>query len=213
MTATISAVLFDYGQVLTGPPHPPAWARMREVTGLSDDAFSSAYWAPRRAYDRGTHTGTAYWLEVGKEAGLTLGEAQVTALVEADTSLWTQPNQPMIDWAQRLQTAGTRTGILSNLGDAMMSGVLATFPWLAHFDLLLWSHTVLLAKPEPDIYRHAAEGLRTAPAEILFVDDREDNIEGASAAGMQAIRYLDQESFELEMSERGLSSLWQTGRF
>ena len=184
---------------------------MREVTGLSEEDFSSAYWAPRRAYDRGTHTGAAYWLEVGKHAGLALGDAQVAALVEADTALWTQPNQPMIDWAQRLQAAGTKTGILSNLGDAMMIGVLESFPWLAHFDFLLWSHTLLLAKPEAEIYRHAAEGLDVSPAEILFVDDREDNIEGALTAGMQAIRYVDQHSFEAEMEARGFGKLWRLG--
>ena len=185
---------------------------MRAVTGLSEEDFSSAYWAPRRAYDRGTHTGEAYWIEVGKHAGLTLEDAQVAALVEADTALWTQPNQPMIDWAQRLQTAGTKTGILSNLGDEMMIGVLERFPWLAQFDLLLWSHTLLLAKPEPEIYRNAEEGLGVTPAEILFIDDREDNIDGAIAAGMQAIRYLDQDSFETEMEARGLSTLWRLGR-
>ena len=212
MTPFISAVLFDYGQVLTGLPHPPAWARMQEVTGLAEAEFSAAYWVPRRAYDRGTHTGAAYWLEVGKEAGVALDQAQVTALVEADTALWTQPNQPMINWAHRLQVAGTKTGILSNLGDEMMTGVLNSFPWLTGFDLLLWSHTLLLAKPEPEIYRHAAEGLRVPPAEILFVDDREDNIEGAIDAGMQAIRYLDQTSFEAEMDARGLDMLWKLGR-
>ena len=211
MSAFISAVLFDYGQVLTGPPHAPAWARMREVTELSEEDFSSAYWAPRRAYDRGTHTGEAYWLEVGRQAGLAIGHEQVAALIEADTELWTQPNQPMIDWAQRLQAAGKKTGILSNLGDAMMAGVLRSFPWLAQFDFLLWSHTLLLAKPEAEIYQHAADGLGVMPAEILFVDDREDNIEGAIAAGMQAIRYVDQGSFEAEMEARGLSKLWRLG--
>ena len=212
MPPFISAVLFDYGQVLTGPAHPPAWAQMRAVTGLPEAEFSAAYWAPRRAYDRGTHTGTAYWLEVGTHAGLALAESQVAALVEADTALWTQPNQPMIDWAQRLQQAGTKTGILSNLGDEMMTGVLGALPWLAGFDLLLWSHTLLLAKPEAEIYQHAAAGLGVPPAEILFIDDREDNIEGAAAAGMLGIRYVDQPGFEAEMKARGLSSLWQLGR-
>ncbi len=184
---------------------------MREITGLSEADLSTAYWAPRRAYDRGTHTGAAYWLEVGRQAGILLNHTQVSALVEADTALWTQPNEPMIDWAKRLQAGGTKTGILSNLGDEMMNGVLGSFPWLTRFDFLLWSHTLLLAKPEPEIYRHAAAGLGVAPAEILFVDDREDNIEGAVLAGMQVIRYTDQTSFEAEMDTRGLSMLWQLG--
>jgi putative hydrolase of the HAD superfamily len=115
----------------------------------------------------------------------------------------------MVDWALRLQAAGTPTGVLSNLGDAMTEGVLARQPWLAGFDHLLWSHTLKLAKPEPEIYRHAAEGLGFAPANILFIDDRADNIAAAIATGMQAIQYTDHSTFLREMQARGLTHLLQ----
>ncbi len=208
----IRAVLFDYGLVLTGPPDPAAWARMKRITGLDEARFHHAYWTPRHDYDRGVHRAADYWLTAGRHAGLELTPAQIAALVEADTALWTRPNQPMIDWALRLQTAGTPTGILSNLGDAMTEGVLAALPWLSGFDHLLWSHTLGLAKPEPAIYRHAAEGLESPPENILFVDDREDNIAGGLAAGMQVIRYGTQSAFEAELTARGLVSLWHGGR-
>ena len=209
---SVQAVLFDYGLVLTGPPHPAAWASMLTITGLEEPAFNAAYWAPRHGYDRGTHTGAAYWQAVGSHAGLALEPAQIDALIAADTELWTQPNQPMIDWAARLQAAGTRTGILSNLGDSITAGVLEKLPWLAGFYHRTFSHALLLAKPEPAIYAHAAEGLGHTPAAILFVDDREDNIAGAIAAGMQVIRYTDQVSFVAELHSRGLAGLWLTGR-
>ena len=212
MTAPIRAVLFDYGLVLTGPPHPAAWSRMKEITGLDEARLHPAYWAPRHDYDRGTHTGSAYWQTVGHHASLELTPTQIEALIAADTALWTVPNRPIIDWALRLQAAGTPTGILSNLGDSMTAGVLATFPWLSGFSYLLWSHTRGIAKPEPAIYAHAAAGLRTPPPNILFIDDREDNIAAAQAAGMQTIRYLSQPTFEAEIADRGLTSLWNQGR-
>ena len=118
----------------------------------------------------------------------------------------------MVEWAARLQAAGTPTGILSNLGDAMTSGVLARQPWLAGFDFALWSHTVKMAKPEVAIYRLAAEGLGYAAENILFIDDREDNVAGALAASMQAIFYRDHQGFERELEQRGLEHLWRTGR-
>jgi putative hydrolase of the HAD superfamily len=208
----IQAVLFDYGLVLSGPPSPAAWASMLEITGLTDEQLHAAYWSPRLPYDRGTHTGSEYWLLAGQLAGLTLTQPQVAALIAADTDLWTQPNQPMIDWAARLQSAGTRTGILSNLGDDMTAGILRKLPWLAGFDHRIFSHTLKLAKPEPEIYPHAAEGLQTPPSEILFVDDRPDNIAAAREAGMQAIVYLNHDDFLAEMNQRGLSDLWLTGR-
>ena len=207
----IRAVLFDYGLVLTGPPDAGAWLRMRQVTGLAEPAFHAAYWQYRLDYDRGTHTGESYWRAVGAQAGLVLTPGQLQDLIDADTDLWTQPNQPMIDWALRLQESGTRTGILSNLGDAMTAGAIARLPWLAGFDHHVWSHTLGTAKPDPGIYRAAAEGLATPVHAILFVDDREDNIAGALAAGMQAVRYGEHAGFVDELEKRGFGELWRTG--
>ncbi len=208
----VSAVLFDYGMVLTGPAEPEAWAKMLEITRLSDERFRPGYWAPRHEYDRGTYTGGAYWLEVGRHAGVELTPAQVVELIDTDTALWTDANQPMIDWAARLQKAGTKTGILSNLGDEMTVGVLGKMPWLEAFDHRLFSHTLKLAKPEPAIYQAAAEGLGVAAEAILFVDDRADNCEGGLAVGMQVIQYGEHEAFVREMERRGLGELWRTGR-
>ncbi len=212
MSPPITAVLFDYGLVLSGPPDPVAWSQMLAITGLDDPTFHAAYWALRRDYDRGALSGPDYWRAVGEHAGLELTEHQSDALIAADTALWTTLNQPMVDWALRLQAAGTKTAILSNLGDSMMDGVLAAFPWLAGFDHLLWSHTLRLAKPDPEIYRRAAEGLRTPPQNILFIDDRDENIAGGRAAGMQIICYSSHEDFIRQMDSRGLGRLLHTGR-
>jgi putative hydrolase of the HAD superfamily len=184
---------------------------MREITGLGEAQFRAAYWEFRDAYDRGM-AGTEYWLAAGRHAGLELTSQQIEDLIQADSTLWTQRNQPMVDWAMRLQAAGTPTGILSNLGDAMTEGVLARQPWLAGFDHLLWSHAVKLAKPDAEIYRHSAEGLGLAAENILFVDDRSTNVDGAEAAGMQTILYSSQPAFEVEMTARGFEELWRTGR-
>ncbi len=212
MAESVQAVLFDYGLVLTGPPDPAAWQTMQQITGVAEPVLSSAYWGPRHDYDRGHLSGREYWRAVGVHAGMPFRESQIDRLIAADTALWTQPNQPMIDWAQRLQAAGTRTGILSNLGDEMMHGVLAAFDWMGAFHHRTWSHTLRMAKPEPAIYHHAAAGLDVPIAQILFVDDREDNIAGALAAGMQAIRYTEQEPFVRSMRDCGLEELWTRGR-
>jgi len=204
----IEAVLFDYGLVLSGPPDPAAWAEMRRVTGFDEGTLERAYWVPRHDYDRGALTGGEYWQAVGRAGGVEFDAGQVQALIDADTALWTQVNEPMVAWAARLQAAGMRTGILSNLGDAMTAGVLAKFDWLDGFHHKLWSYTLGLAKPDVGIYRHAAEGLGAETGKILFVDDRADNIGGAGAAGMQAIRYVDHDAFVRELVERGWGGLW-----
>ena len=207
----VKAVLFDYGVVLSGPPDPAAWARMLAITGLSEATFGPAYWAPRHDYDRGFHTGMEYWRETGRHAGLELSEQQVADLIDADNALWTQVNEPMVDWALRLQAGGTPTGVLSNLGDALTEGVLARQAWLSGFDHLVWSHRLKLAKPDPEIYRIAAQGFGYEAGNILFIDDRKNNVAAGVSAGMQVILYTTQSAFEQELVRRGLRELWHTG--
>ena len=205
----IQAVLFDYGMVLSGPPSPSAWARMLAVTGLDNTPFHAAYWEHRHAYDRGTFSGHEYWLAVGKFVGQSFDDAQVATLIAADNDLWGELNLPMVAWTQQLHRAGIRTGILSNIGDEMAAGILRKFDWIGRFHHCTWSHAIKLAKPELAIYRHAAAGLDTPIEQILFLDDREENIAAAAKTGMQTLHYTytAHAAFEQEMAARGLQSL------
>jgi putative hydrolase of the HAD superfamily len=211
VTTPIDAVLFDYGQVLSGPPDPAAWARMRAIARLSEDALHPAYWAFRHEYDRGALTGQAYWREVAAHAGVAFDAEQIAALLAGDVELWTQLNLPMVEWAARLQGAGMRTGILSNIGDAIAEGVRDRLPWLAGFGHCTWSHALGMAKPEPAIYVAAAEALNAPPTRILFIDDLERNIAAAQSVGMQAIHYTDHARFERAMRDGGFGPLLDVG--
>ncbi len=201
--AKVKAVLFDYGLVLTGPPDPVAWEEMRAILGADEPAFQAAYWRHRLDYDRGALTGPGYWEAVARDVQRRMMEPQLSMLLQCDVALWTQPNQPMIEWAATLQRVGVRTGILSNLGDAMEAGVMGALGWMSEFAHHTFSHRLGIAKPEAAIYRHAAEGLGVPSESVLFIDDREDNVRGAEAAGMQAIRYTDHGEFLREFQERG----------
>jgi putative hydrolase of the HAD superfamily len=208
---SIQAVLFDYGMVLSAPPDPAAWERMLQISGFDEKTLHGGYWAPRHAYDRGDLTGLAYWQQVAAAGGTSFTPEQVDGLIETDVALWTRINAPMVAWAQQLQRAGIRTGILSNIGDAMTDGLLNKLDWLQNFHHCVWSYRLHLAKPEPAIYQAAADGLETAPMNILFLDDKLENVQAAHESGMQAIQYRDHDSFEREMIEQGFSSLLHPG--
>jgi HAD superfamily hydrolase (TIGR01509 family) len=51
------------------------------------------------------------------------------------------------------------------------------------------SAEVHMHKPQPEIYRLAAERLAVPPEECIFVDDLQENCEGAEAVGMTAVRH------------------------
>lgn len=203
----VEAVLFDYGMVLSGPPDPAARLGMERLLGVDAASFHAAYWRHRDAYDRGVLSGRAYWSKVAGDLHSAVDAGVVDALIAADTDLWTQPNLPMIRWAAALQRAGMKTGILSNIGDAMEAGIRGRFPWLADFTHFTFSHRLDMAKPDAGIYLHAVEGLGCRPERILFIDDREENIVAARAVGMTAIQYSSHDAFLEEMRALGLGAM------
>jgi len=205
----VKAVLFDYGMVLSAAPDPAAWARMLSLTNLSEEQLHRGYWAHRHAYDRGDLTAESFWNHAAAPTHAILTPQQLTALIAADVDYWSTLNPPMLAWARSLQQASIPTGILSNMPGPMETGLRARYSWIDEFTHHTWSHAVNLAKPEPAIYLHAAEGLQTPPANILFLDDRPENIEAALAIGMQAIHYTTHAAFVDQMRARNLASLLQ----
>ncbi len=64
------------------------------------------------------------------------------------------------------------------------------------FDAMVFSCEVGMVKPEPEIYRLAAEVLGVAPEECVFVDDVPSYVAGAMAVGMTGVRINRFESEE-----------------
>ena len=207
--APINAVLFDYGMVLSGPPDPAAWARMRSIANMNEEQFHNGYWNHRHAYDRGDLTAESFWTRAAAPTHAFITHDQLAALIAADVDYWSTLNPPMIAWARSLQRSHIPTGILSNMPDPMETGLRTRHIWIDDFPHHTWSHALNLAKPEPAIYRHAIQGLHTPPENILFLDDRHENIAAAEALGMQAIQYTTHNAFEQEMRRRNLDHLLQ----
>ena len=205
----VEAILFDFGKVLSLPPSPEPWARMQQISGLTETQLEDGYWKYRDDYDEGLLTGDAYWRAI---AGNAVEAETLAALKTADLDLWTDMNEPMLAWVSDLHAAGFRTGILSNMPDAMAEGICERFDWIGNFDHAVWSHALKLRKPQPAIYTAAIEGLGVTAGRILFLDDKEENIAAAHDARMQTILYSDHDSFVEEMNRRGLATLLNPSR-
>jgi putative hydrolase of the HAD superfamily len=89
----------------------------------------------------------------------------------------------------------------------MESGLRHKHPWIANFTHCTWSHQYRIIKPAAAIYQCAVEGFGCPAAGILFIDDREKNVQGAIAAGLQAIQYTTHAEFLHAMRERGFGDL------
>ena len=93
-----------------------------------------------------------------------------------------------LDTLDKLRANGSRLALVSN-ATAETAEAWPHTPLADRFDAAVFSCTVGLAKPDPAIYRLAASRLGIPPEACVFVGDgADDELTGAAAAGMTAIR-------------------------
>lgn len=78
--------------------------------------------------------------------------------------------------------------VLSNASDKFYQYFPKFLP-LDFFDGIVVSADHHILKPDRRIYEYLLEKYRLIPEECLFIDDRQDNVEGALSVGMQAYRF------------------------
>jgi len=201
---SLRAVIFDYGMVLSGPPDPKAHAALMRITGLPAENLDPLYWADRHAFDEGKLTGEAYWRDILHQAGLTLSPSAVAELMHWDARMWMTLNPAMLAWQGALEASGFLTAILSNIGDSVQQAMEREIKWLTRFDVLVWSYQLRMAKPDPAIYRYTLEKLGTQPEETLFIDDRQENVEAATALGMKALLFTTVDQLRADLIAQAL---------
>jgi len=200
----VGAVVFDYGMVLSGPPDLNARTELMRITGLSHEALERFYWTDRHAYDRGELTGLGFWEKLVSDARLSLSSEQVAQLNHWDARMWTTDDPAILAWHSQLKKKGLKTAVLSNMGDSVLESIQGTFPWIADFDVLIWSYQHQMAKPEPEIYHLLLDRLRVAPEEVLFLDDKLENIEAARNLGIVGLQFSTIEQLRQDLISSGL---------
>jgi epoxide hydrolase-like predicted phosphatase len=186
----IKAVIFDIGGVL-----------VQQV-----DRTRTRYWETRLDLEEGS-LGRSIWLmsislqaEIGQASEDDVWAAVAdrfelnpidTAALRGDFfsgSVW---NVQLIEYARSLRMRYT-AGIISNAWPDAREAIKAHVND-TQFDDLIFSAEVGLAKPDRRIFDLALDRLRVQPAEAIFIDDVQGNIEAAQAIGMAGIRFVSTE--------------------
>jgi 2-haloacid dehalogenase len=84
-----------------------------------------------------------------------------------------------------LEALGAPQYGLTNLPAEKWPHILKTYPEIGRFEDVIVSGVEGVIKPDPRIYEITARRLPFAPEDVLFLDDRPDNIEAAIKAGFK----------------------------
>ena len=196
----IKNVVFDIGNVLVDF----RWRELMKNLNLSKEAqdrfetsvFGSCWW---HDLDHGTIDET--------EAVKKLREDNAE-FTDAFDKVWenrdklVKPYDYSVPWIRSLKERGYHVYLLSNYPRDIFTlhAGNGSFPFLDYVDGKVVSGFVQMIKPYADIYKCLMDKYTLKSEECIFIDDREENIQGAINVGMQGIVFQNfiQASSELD---------------
>ena len=111
------------------------------------------------------------------------------------------PIEPMIALHAELRRRGLPTYIFSNTNDLAVEHVRRDFPFFGHFDGYILSCEVGAMKPQPQIYEAMEKMSGRRGAEIIYIDDRLENVEAGSARGWRTILHESPEKTRMDLEK------------
>lgn len=154
-----------------------------------------------RLFDLGAITPGEFWERVSRALGVEIGDDLFWEYY--NDIFW--PNPPVLDILRKAKAAGHTLVLLSNTDVMRFTFIRSRFPEILIFDAYVPSYEVKVMKPDPAIYLEAARRAGSKPEECVFIDDLQENVDGALAAGMSGVRYEPEIDLEAELRKLGLA--------
>ena len=194
---------FDLGNVLLHFDHQRSSRQMGEVAGIAPErVWQVVFESPLLIdFETGHIDERQFYEAFCNETGT---RPDRHALIEAASAIFAL-NSPVLPILIQLEASGHRLGILSNTNPSHWNYCTRHFGVLPDtFDTVVLSYEVGAMKPDPTIYRVAADRAEVAPESIFFVDDREENVVGARTFGFDAVLFTSASELADDLRARGI---------
>lgn len=197
-----SIVVFDLGKVLVDFDYTIAARKIAEHCGLPPAEVKKHldYSPVLLRYESGLMTREEFFDEVRRVTNFsgTLGEF---GSFFADI-FWEIPR--MIEIQAALRRNRIPTYIFSNTNDLAIEHIRRNFPFFANFNGYILSYEVRAMKPDAKIYGELEKLSGKRGAEILYLDDRQENVDAGAARGWQVILQSDPAKSRANIEQLGL---------
>lgn len=182
---SVKAVVFDLGKVLVDFDYGIAARKLAERSAESAGQIQKVIdQSPLLfRYESAQMTTTQFFEEVRQRIGFRESFDEFAA---AFADIFTEiPEMTRLHAGLRAQ--GLATFVLSNTNEIAVAHVRRNFPFFAHFTGYVFSFEHAVLKPGPRIYEIAERMTGVRGGEILFLDDRPENVAAAAERGWQTI--------------------------
>ncbi len=179
------AVVFDLGKVLLDFDYRVAARAVAPLCAVEVDEIMRHFGAFTLLlrYETGLLTTAEFYHEMCGAIGFT-GDIEKFSAAFAD--IFT-PIAPMIQLQARLRAAGLPTYIFSNTNEIAITHVRRSYPFFHDFDGYILSYEHRGLKPESGIYAVVERVTGKTGIDLLYIDDRPENVETALGRGWRGI--------------------------
>lgn len=180
------ALLFDLGNVVVDIDFRRCTRGWADRAGIDHDELVPRFWFDDAycAHEIGAIDTPTYLAHLREVLGVDLADDD---LLEPWSSIFVGPTPGVADL---LAGAAARWPLygFTNTNPAHQAHWAPRFAdHLAAFDRIFASHEIGLRKPERAAFDHVLAEIGVAPEAVIFFDDTPDNVDGARAAGLQAV--------------------------
>lgn len=199
----IKAVISDLGQVIIFFDNQIFFDKMAEFCPLTSEEIRQLAFAEsslRESFDTGKITPEEFYISVVRKLEARIDYDEFFSIYNDVFSL----NPPILEIMKRLKK-GCRMVLLSNTDVMRFGFVRKKFPEIMLFDEYVLSYEVGFLKPHPQIYKNALKRADAKPEECVFIDDIEENIQGAGEFGIRGVLFGPQINLESILKGMGLS--------
>lgn len=192
-SASIRAVIFDFGGVLYRMPSPQHMQRMLRFFGVRDPgpvtmAFASPLESPLvMDIMTGRLPETELWGRLARDLRI---RPALLGFFRRSGFTPRRLDRVLSAYLANLRPR-YRTAILTNAGSEFRASFGKAYALETLVDHLIISAEEGLAKPDPQLYHLALERIGIAPAEAVFIDDLPENVAAAQAAGLHALLHTN----------------------
>ncbi len=197
-----SIVVFDLGKVLLDFDYSIATRRIAaQATKPAGEVHEFLSQSPLLyRYETGPMTRQEFFEEVRQFSGYRGSLAEFGAFFADIFS----EMPPMIALHAELRRRGIPTYIFSNTNDLAIEHIRRNFSFFANFDGYILSYEVGSMKPDARIYEALEATTGKRGAEILYLDDRPENVDAGAARGWQVILQTDPAKSRAAIEQLGL---------
>jgi putative hydrolase of the HAD superfamily len=196
--STVRNVVMDLGGVMLewNPDH--LLTRFEPDPVLRGQLRASIFGHDWQLFDRGRVTEAELLVRLVRCTGQTR-ELLVEIVEAVRESLREKPET--VTLVRALQQRGFDIYCLSNMPGPIYEHLRRRHAFWDVFRGIVVSGEIQLMKPEPEIYRHLLERFGLQPAESVFIDDLQANVDAAKGVGLHAIRFQNASQCQQDFDE------------